>query len=72
MKKADLLRAEAAVADLEEAYDALKKQRPRCESCGRLKVTGGRSKLDEKIRKAGADLFAARSKFREKRNAGKP
>lgn len=65
--RAQLLRMEADVAELEEAFDELKRQRPRCESCGRLKVTGGRSKLDKEIRKAAGVLYEKRQAWRQAR-----
>lgn len=69
VSRAQLLRMEADLAEAEEAFDAVKRERPRCEACGRLEVTGGRSKLDVQIREAGVLLRTQRQAFREARNS---
>lgn len=70
--KADLLRLELAVAEAGEKHAALKAKRPRCESCGRLEVVTGQSKLEDQIRAAGVALREARQRFREARNVKPP
>lgn len=71
--RAQLLTMEAELAVLEEKYDELKRKRPRCEGCehcdgcGRLKVTGGRSKLDKELRALGQEIRKLREVFRTER-----
>jgi hypothetical protein len=68
--RADLLRREAEVADLEDELDELKAKRPRCDKCGRLEVVaGGSSKLEDDIRMLKHTLREARQSFREARGS---
>lgn len=72
LTRAELLTLEAELAVLEEQYDELKRQRPRCSKCHRLEVTGGHSIIDKKIRAAGVQLREKRQHFREQRALSAP
>lgn len=64
LSRAQLKRMDAEVAELEEIRDELKRKRPRCETCNRLKVVKGSSKLEDEIRANGVELFEKRSAYR--------
>jgi hypothetical protein len=72
LTRAELLTMEAEIAVLEEQRDELKRSRPRCESCGRLEVVRGSSKLEVGLRAFGTEIRAKREVFRNARARSAP
>lgn len=68
MKRAELLRLEAEVEDLQDALVAAKAKRHKCGECGRMLAAS--AKVEKEIAGLKADLSEKRRRFRELRERG--